>query len=581
MRRIVCLFLLLLGGAAALPVASAAQAFAPPGVTFGTPVDDEALRRAAPEEWLTYGHDYAETRFSTLDEIDTQTVSRLGLEWTWEITNTAGRLESTPLVSNGVMYASGTFSKLFALDARTGETIWVWDPAIVRGGFGQGGPSYCCGPNNRGLAIYEGRVYAGLLDGRLVALDAETGELVWARQTTPPGTDYSITGAPRIVKGNVIIGNGGAEYGVRGFVTAYDAETGEEVWRFYTVPGNPAAGFESISLQVAATTWSGEWWALGGGGTAWDAMAYDPDLDLLYVGTGNGSPWSREYRSQGVGDNLYLSSILALDPDDGELVWYYQTTPGDDWDYTATQHVMLADLTIAGVPRQVLMTAPKNGFFYVIDRRTGDLISAEPYAHVTWATRIDLTTGRPVEAPGARYDETGSWISPGPLGAHNWEPMAYSPETGLVYLPGQNSQSFYRHNPAFTPGPGRFNTGTGGGTRPPAPPAPTPAGYLVAWDPVQQAERWRIPYSSGRNAGALATAGGLVFTGDSDGNLVAYDAATGEERWSYLLAPGLASPMTFELDGRQYLTMLGGGTGGSTARVWTFVLDGDTPRPVD
>jgi PQQ-dependent dehydrogenase (methanol/ethanol family) len=386
------------------------------------------------------------------------------------------------------------------------------------------------------------------------------------------------------VKGRVIIGNGGAEYGVRGYVTAYDAETGDEVWRFHTVPGNPADGFESVALEVAATTWSGDWWELGGGGTVWDAIAYDPELDLLFVGTGNGSPWSREHRSEGVGDNLYLSSILALDPDDGELVWHYQTTPGDDWDYTATQHIMLADLVIDGIERPVLMQAPKNGFFYVLDRRTGELISAEPYAHTTWATRIDLATGRPVETPQARYDEVGAYISPGPLGAHNWEPMSFNPATGLVYLPGQNSQYFYRRNPDFSPVPGRFNLGTGGGgpRTVETPPAPTPPGYVVAWDPVENRERWRVPLEAGRNAGTLTTAGNLLFTGRADGWFDAYDATTGERLWEYEVAPGLASPVTYELDGRQYVTILAGqgGTGGGPAgRVWTFRLDGTAPRP--
>ncbi len=568
----------------AVPWALTAQQGAPGTVPqAAVRVDDDLIRRADPAEWLTYGRDYAETHFSPLNQIDDGNVGRLGLAWTWQVVGTNGRLESTPLVHDGVMYASGTYSTVFALDARTGELKWMWDPALVRGGYSQGGPTFCCGPNNRGVALYRGKVFAGLLDGRLVALDAETGRLLWARQTTPVGVEYSITGAPRVVKGNVIIGNGGAEYGVRGFITAYDAESGEEAWRLYTVPGNPEDGFESVALEVAASSWVGDWWALGGGGTVWDAMAYDPELDLLYIGTGNGSPWSREIRSAGEGDNLYLSSIIAVDPDDGSYVWHYQTTPGDDWDYTATQPIMLADIVIDGVERQVLMQAPKNGFFYVIDRRTGRLISAEPYAYTTWATRIDLETGRPVETPIARYDEVGAWISPGPIGAHNWEPMSYNPGTGLVYVPGQNNQSFYRRNIDFEVVRGRFNTGTGGSAPRTieAPSIPASPGYLVAWDPAANAERWRIPYETRRNAGTLTTAGNLLFTGEAGGVFYAYDATTGRELWRYDLPAGLGSPMTYEMDGRQYVTILAGRqeSGESAGRVWTFALDGNAPRP--
>ncbi len=330
------------------------------------------------------------------------------------------------------------------MDARTGALKWRWDPALVKGGFGEGGPRYCCGPVNRGVAIYKGRVYVGLLDGRLVALDADTGRVAWSVQTTPVGSDYSITGAPRIVKGKVVIGNGGGEYGVRGFLTAYDAETGKQAWRWFVVPGDPAKGLEDRSMEVALKTWKGEWWKYGGGGTPWDGIAYDPEANLVYVGTGNGSPWSRDHRSQGSGDNLYLSSIVALNADTGRYVWHYQTTPGDDWDYNAAQPMILADLTIGGTPRKVLLQAPKNGFFYVIDRLTGELLSAQPYVTVNWATHIDLKTGRPVETPEARYGAKGARLSPSAVGAHHWPPMAFNPTTGLVYFPGQETSMVYR-----------------------------------------------------------------------------------------------------------------------------------------
>ena len=549
-------------------------------------VDDAALRQAPATEWLTYGRDYGEQRYSPLEQVHTGNVDQLELAWSWEIEGTPGLLESTPLVSNGVLYATGAWNVVFALDARTGDVRWTWDPAIVRGGPSEGGPDTCCGAINRGVALYGGKVYTGLLDGRLVALDAETGRLVWVRQTTPVGSNYTITGAPRIVKGNVIIGNGGAEYhGVRGYVTAYDAETGEQVWRTYTVPGDPSLPFESPAMEMAAETWEGEWWRYGGGGTAWDSFSFDPEADLLYVGTGNGAPWNHVHRSEGTGDNLFLASILALDPDTGALVWYYQTVPGDTWDYTATMTMILADLEIGGEQRQVLMQAPKNGFFYVLDRRTGELLAADPITeHINWASGVDLETGRPIETPSARYGTGEVWIMPHTGGTHNWHPMSFHPGTGLVYIPGQNGASLHRFEPAWEPsGLGEFSTGTirdhGRITEPGPEPAPT--GFLLAWDPVNREERWRIPYEAHRrNGGTLATAGDLVFSGRIDGWIYAHHAATGEKLWEYPIGRAPASPITYELDGRQYLTILSGApSGGDTTagRVWTFVLGGGLP----
>lgn len=553
----------------------------PPSVTAQqTVVDQAALREAAPSEWLTYGRDHAETHYSPLDEIDVASVGRLGLAWSWDIPKVGARLESTPLVSDGVIYATGPMSFVFALDARTGAEMWHWDPAIPD--EEEGGPSVCCGDVNRGVALYEDKVFVGLLDGRLVALDRVTGMVRWTVQTTPPGTDFSVTGAPRVVAGKVIIGNAGAEYGVRGYVSAYDTKTGEQMWRSYTVPGDPSLPFESEAMSTAAETWTGEWWVVGGGGTVWDGMAYDPELDLLYVGTGNGAPWSRDNRSPGGGDNLFLSSVLALNPADGELVWHYQTTPGDDWDYTATQPLMLLDLKIEGRQRRVIVQAPKNGFFYVLDRRTGELISAEAFADdLTWASGVDMETGRPVETPQARYGMTGQgvWLSPSPNGAHNWRPMSWNPDTGLIYLPAQNNNSYYEKAEDFEYEQGVWNTGTvrGAGSRPPRPELTGPRAMLLAWDPVRNSEVWRAE-GVGRNGGTLSTAGNLVFRGSGD-QLMALDARTGEQLWRARVGDGTATPVTYELDGRQYISILAGTTSDGPPRMSTFVLDGSAVIP--
>ena len=426
-RRFVCLL-------TALLVATGAQA---------AKVDEAAIRASEQDgsEWLSHGRTYAEQRFSPLKQIDAGNVGKLGLAWYLDLENNRG-LEATPLVSDGVLYASLSWSRVMAVDLRSGKRLWQFDPQVDRGRSRYA----CCDAGNRGVALWNGKVYVGALDGRLIALDAKTGREVWSEQTTDPAKSYSITGAPRVVKGKVIIGNGGAEYGVRGFFSAYDAETGKMAWRFYTVPGDPAQPYEHPELAAAAKTWKGDqYWKLGGGGTVWDSMAYDPELDLLYIGTGNGSPWNREIRSPGGGDNLYLSSILALRPDSGKLLWHYQTTPGEAWDFTATQQITLATLELDGKPRKVLMQAPKNGFFYVLDRATGELLSAEKFGKVTWAEKVDLATGRPVEVPGARYEKEQVVMWPSPFGAHNWHSMSFNPQTGLMYIPYQEIPGVYRN----------------------------------------------------------------------------------------------------------------------------------------
>ena len=453
------------------------------------------------------------------------------------------------------MFVTGSWSVVFALDASTGRLLWKWDPKVSR----EVGRKTCCDAVNRGVALYRGRVYVGVLDGRLAALDAATGELAWETMTVDPELEYTITGAPRIVDGKVVIGNGGAEFGVRGYVSAYDAEDGQLVWRTYTVPGDPDEPFESPALERAAETWSGEWWEVGGGGTVWDSMAFDPELRLLYVGTGNGSPWSRSARSPEGGDNLFLSSILALDPDTGEIVWHYQTTPGDNWDFTATQHIVLADLEWEGGTRKVLMQAPKNGFFYVLDRQTGELLSAEDYVTVTWAKGVDLETGRPIPSGSGEYEDGVALVSPTFYGGHNWQPMSYNPITGLVYVPAQEIMGAYKRELDFAYRKGLTNLGLDTTTFA-LMSRELVSGHLLAWDPVAGRERWRHPHGIAWNGGTLTTAGNLVFQGTADGRFLALSADEGRLLWtSHSAGSGIiAAPITYQVGGVQYVTVVAG-----------------------
>jgi len=531
-----------------------------PAPAAARPVDAARLRDAEADaaNWLMTGRTWSEQRYSPLRQVDEASVGGLGLAWSYDLATPLG-VEATPIVADGEMYVSGPWSAVTALDAKTGARRWSWDPGLSARHRAR---AICCGAVNRGVALYEGRVYVGTLDGRLVALDAKTGAVVWDVLTVDPDEPYTITGAPRVVGGRVVIGNGGAEFGVRGYVSAYDARDGRMLWRTFSVPGNPALGFESPALEAAAKTWTGEWWKLGGGGTVWDSMAYDPELDLLYVGTGNGSPHARWLRSPEGGDNLYLASILALRPETGELVWYFQTTPGDSWDYTATQSIVLADLEIGGRARRVLMQAPKNGFFYVLDRESGEFLSARPYVPVTWASGVDAK-GRPIETPEADYRGAGRMISPGVFGGHNWHPMSFHPGTGLVYLPTQRMPAFYKLDPSFAPERGAMNTGLDystfvhGSADPGAAVAIT--GALVAWDPVAQREVWRVEQPTAWNGGTLATAGNLVFQGTATGRFVAYRASDGERLWEAPAGTGvMAGPVSYEVEGVQYVAVAAG-----------------------
>ena len=576
---------------------AAAEELTPQSIREATAgIDTKAIiaNAATTQNWLNYGLDYAETRFSRLDSINTENAGRLGVAWTYGLNSRRG-VEATPIVIDGIMYVTASWSVVHALNAVTGEKLWVFDPEVPRGYAYKG----CCDVVNRGVAIHGGKVFVGAYDGNLHALDAATGEPLWKTDTIENrDMSYTITGAPRVVNGKVIIGNGGAEFGVRGYVSAYDVQTGEMIWRWYSVPGDPSKPFEDPSQEAAAKTWdpAGEWWKAGGGGTIWDAMAYDPELNLLYVGTGNGSPWNRNIRSPAGGDNLYLASVVALDPDTGEYKWHYQHTPGDTWDYTSTQHIILADLEIDGQERKVLMQAPKNGFFYVIDRTNGSFISAEPFVTVTWATGYD-ENGRPIEAEGAR-SATKPWETiPSAYGAHNWHPMSFNPETGLVYIPAQGIPLVQQDDPAWELNkhkPGSPMSGLGwnlGYLFNTVAPQAVPFGHLLAWDPVKQKEAWRAEYVSPWNGGTLTTAGNLVFQGTADGRFIAYNATTGETLWQTPVGSGVvAAPATWEHDGEQYVTIAvgWGGVYGMTqratdrvgpGRVYTFKVDGAGEMP--
>jgi quinohemoprotein ethanol dehydrogenase len=519
-------------------------------------VDDAALRAADtdPANWITYGHTYSEQRFSRLQQIDEQSVSKLGLAWSYDLGTLRG-LEATPLVKDGVLYTTSAWSLVYAFDARTGQLLWQYDPHVSK----DHAKYVCCDVVNRGVALYRNRVYVGTLDGRLIALDAKTGAVAWEVQTTPKDRPYAITGAPRIAKGRVIIGNAGSEYAVRGYVSAYDAETGNLVWRAYTVPGDPSKPFESEAMRAAAATWSGEWWKAGGGGTAWDPIVYDPELDLIYFGTGNGSPWYDRLR--GKGDNLYIASIIAVRAGNGEQVWHYQTTPGDNWDYDATQPLMLATLTIEGRQRRVLMQANKNGFFYELDRETGKLISARPYAQVNWATGID-SNGRPKENAAPRQLKDATIVWPSSAGAHNWHPLSFNPATGLVYMAVLNAASLQAVTPDWKINPHDQTTGLDRAYRGPVRDEwlkIKPSGRLVAWDPVTQREVWHVEHPNPGSGGTLSTAGNLVIQGRADGKLQAYRATDGKLLWEFDAGIGImAPPMTYQVDGTQYIAVLAG-----------------------
>jgi PQQ-dependent dehydrogenase (methanol/ethanol family) len=547
------------------------------------------------EEWLSYGRDLAETRYSPLKQIDTSNVNRLGLAWTYEIGRGRGIQEGTLLMADGVVYGITNLSVTFALDARTGKQIWRYDPEVDQ-------PTIvarnCCGIVNRGIAIYDGKIFVPVIDGRLVALDASTGAKIWSTQTTPTDQPYTMTMAPRIAKNKVIVGNAGADKPVRGFFSAYDTATGKLVWRFYTVPGDPSKGFENnkAAMEMASKTWSGEWWKMGGGGTVWDSITYDPDTNLVMVGTGNGGPYPIELRQSKGLDNLFVASVVAVDADSGQYKWHYQFVPGDSWDFDSVQQLTVANLAINGRNRKVVMQANKNGFFYVIDRTDGKLISAAPFAQVNWASGVDLKTGRPLIYPEAFYGRTQTIrIMPGGTGAHNWAPMSFNPNTGLMYIPSSASTSdqyAIAQDFVYKPGDGnnegvaprnRGGGGTAAGLPPPGPPLPVigpqyTGDWLIAWDVVMQKERWRVQGANTTSGGTVTTAGNLVFQSYGNGRLRALSADKGEQLIDIPTGQprGMSPPITFMVDNKQYVAVAGGVV---TAAAGAVRREGGPPPP--
>jgi quinohemoprotein ethanol dehydrogenase len=538
-----------------------------------------------PDQWLSLGRDFRAQRFSPLANITADNASRLGFAWEYAARSRRGRveygMEATPIVVDGVLYSSGPWGVVYAVDARTGQERWRYDPE-VDGSYGR---RQCCGVVNRGVAVWRGRVYVGTLDGWLVALDAATGREVWKVDTFEDRETrfYTITSPPQVAGNVVVIGNSGGEFGVRGYVTAYDLDTGRQAWRFYTVPRDPALGPDpQPEMARALPTWDPRSnWASGLGGTVWGEMTYDPELNLLYVGTGNSTPYPIWFRSPAGGDNLFLVSILAINPDSGRMVWYYQTVPGEIWDYTATANIVLADLPIGGRVRKVLMQAPKNGFYYVLDRATGEFLSARPFVHVNWASHIDSATGRPVLTGKGDYRQGPRVVFPTFAGGHNWQPMAYSPETGLAYIPAREQGMIQVSNPVYQWEKGDMNIGSGAvisGTGaeflpeelraqlPRIEKAQSPdrsiatEEVLIAWDPVAQKERWRVSLGAADWAGGvLATAGNLVVQGRPDGMLVVYRADTGEKLTEIATGTGImAAPVSYEIDGEQYVAVMAG-----------------------
>jgi quinohemoprotein ethanol dehydrogenase len=559
------------------------------GAVRGAGVDHQRLLNAdaEPGQWFTVGRGYDEQRYSPLAKINTENVSQLGLAWYADFDTNRGQ-EASPLVIDGTLYVTTAWSKVYAFNAKTGKLLWNFDPKVP----GQIGIKGCCDVVNRGLAAWGGNVYVGAYDGRLIALNAKTGKMVWSTQTVDAAKPYTSTGAPRIANGKVIIGNAGSEIGVRGYISAYDARSGKLLWRFFTVPGDPAKPYENEALRKAAATWTGDlYWKLGGG-TVWDGIVYEPKSNLVYFGTANGTPWVAEVRSPQGGDNLFLNSIVAVNADTGEYAWHYQTTPAESWDYDSTSPLLMADLDLDGAKRRVVMQISKNGIFYALDATTGKLLRAKNYTAVSWATSVDMQTGRPVEVPAARFGKTGKAVvvQPGGQGAHSWHPMSFSRRTKLLYTPVVETSQGFAPDPGYVPRENAANAGTGrapptvyGGLHADIP--RTSRAFLIAWDPVNTREVWRSEPRGTIASGVLTTAGGLVFQGAQKGELSAYRDTDGKKLWSTDPQTGVvAAPVTYEVDGEQYLAQLAGyGTrdyyAGNSSRLLVYKLGGKAVLP--
>jgi quinohemoprotein ethanol dehydrogenase len=512
-----------------------------------------------PGSWPSYGRTQNETRYSPLKQIDASNVGRLGLAWSYVAGAGGGNQEGTALVWNNTLYGITSWSVVFALDARTGKELWRWDPEVNQAAVR---PKICCGIVNRGMALYNGMLFAPAIDGRLFALNALTGKPVWEARVAYPQDLYTITMAPRIAGSKVIVGVSGGDKPTRGFFDAYDAKTGQRSWRFYTVPGDPAKPYENDAMRAAAKTWGGEFYKNGGGGAVWDGVAYDPETNLVYVGTGNAEPWVQKFRGAQHVDNLYTCSILAVDVATGQLKWHYQTVPNDNWDFDSVQQLMLLNLTIKGRQRKVITQAAKNGFFYVLDRATGEYISAAPFVKVDWAKGLD-ERGRPMVNPEAYYDTEGIEIYPTGGGAHNWSPMSYNPATGLVYIPASYMPFPYQAQEVLKPGSTGYIRPSGDlrhMTTSIGPAAPDKVrGGLQAWDPVNQKLVWRADGGGGIGGGTVTTAGNLVFQVINDGTFRAYSADKGEKLFEAKTGrTGMGPPITYEADGKQYVAFLGG-----------------------
>jgi quinohemoprotein ethanol dehydrogenase len=545
-------------------------------------VDMKRLLNADAEagQWLSHSRTFDEQYFSPLKKINDTNVAKLGLAWFVDLP-TNQNIETTPLMVDGVLYLTLPWSKVMAVDARNGRQLWLYDPRVA----GSWNINICCGVDNRGAAAWNGKIIYGTLDGRLIALDARTGKPVWSIKSTPDERRYSITGAPRIANGKIFVGSAGGEFDARGYIDAYDAETGGRLWRFWTIPGDPAQGFENKAMEMAAATWKTPgWWKTGGGGTVWDAITYDPVTDLVIFGTGNGAPWDAVQRDPGGGDNLFMTSIVAVHAKDGSYAWHYQTTPWETWDYDTGQQLMLLDIELDGSKRHVVAQASKNGFFYILDAATGKLLSAKPFTDVNWATGVDLQTGRPDMVAQARTNLTNDVfnLTPGPAGAHAWQSMSYSPVTRLVYIPATTHWQLIG-----APDARRKYLAEHPDTK------QSFTGRLMAWDPVAQREVWRseefINPAGGVQVtgGALATAGNLVFHGNlPKQEFAAYRATDGKRLWSFGTKTAvLAGAISYSVAGEQYVAVAVGGPmpGGyyapNGARLLVFKLGAKTVLP--